>query len=508
MKGSGLPLDRMPGEWCVEYSSVDCPPTPAEAFRSLFAGHPRAFWLDSARTAYGLGRFSYLGSADQAEDGLVRYRAVADEVALVDPDGRARVATGDLFEVLEQLLELNPVDPGMLDVPFLGGYVGYFGYGVKQLTGHAPAPDPCGPDAEWLHVSRFVAYDHEMDRAWAIAIAPGSRGARADAKAWTVACRGRLEQLGSAAPRAGSARLPAPQEPVAPPSLALSSVSRAEYLLHLDQIRGWLHDGLSYEACYTYQLRFPLRIDAHLAHLALRAANPAPYSAFLRTESRTVISCSPEQFLKISASGWAETRPIKGTSARADNPDADRTAAERLALDPKTRSESLMIVDLLRNDLGRLCSAGSVSVPSLMSVESYATVHQLVSTVRGRLRPGVGAIEAVRVLFPGGSMTGAPKIRTVQMLNDLEPVPRGVYSGALGFLSRSGAADLSIVIRTAVVDGTTASVGTGGAITVLSDPEAEYAETLLKAGPLLRVLGASLPTVDRAAEQSNAGRQT
>jgi aminodeoxychorismate synthase component I len=242
-----------------------------------------------------------------------------------------------------------------------------------------------------------------------------------------------------------------------------------------------LEAGETYEVCLTNRVRLPAVPDPFEFFLWQRAHNPAPYAAFLRYGDLAVASSSPERFLTVDADGWAECRPIKGTAPRDPDPAQDQLAAKALAEDEKTRAENLMIVDLIRNDLGRVSEPGTVHVPQLMEVETYRTVHQLVTTVRGRLRSGVSAIDAVRACFPPGSMTGAPKIRTMEILDELEWSARGVYSGVLGYLTVDGRADLSVVIRTAVLTPSETVIGTGGAIVLDSDPVAEYDEMVLKA---------------------------
>jgi len=244
-------------------------------------------------------------------------------------------------------------------------------------------------------------------------------------------------------------------------------------------------------------------IDPWPAYQVLRAQSPAPFAAWLRFADLFVLSTSPERFIRVSGGGVVESRPIKGTRPRGPSAEQDRLLRDELVASEKDRAENLMIVDLVRNDLGSCAQPGSVHVPSIFEVESYAHVHQLVSTVRARLRRDVSAVDCVRAAFPGGSMTGAPKLRTMQIIDDLERGPRGIYSGALGYFSSNGAADLAIVIRTLVVTPDEVSFGVGGAITALSDDAAEFEETIIKASAITSGLGARFS--EAACSRSPAG---
>ena len=255
-----------------------------------------------------------------------------------------------------------------------------------------------------------------------------------------------------------------------------------------------LHAGNSYEVNLTYRLETVSDLDPLAAYLRLRTVNPAPYAGYLQHDvpghRAWLLSSSPERYALVTADRVLETKPIKGTTPRGATPEEDEAARHRLATDPKFRSENLMIVDLLRNDLSMVCEPGTVEVPVLMDVESYPSVHQLVSTVRGRLVDGVSTVQALRALFPAGSMTGAPKLRTMQVIEEVEGSPRGVYAGAFGWLTADGRADLGVVIRSLTTTGDgTYRLGTGGGITVRSDVEEEYAESRWKAERLLAALG-------------------
>lgn len=293
---------------------------------------------------------------------------------------------------------------------------------------------------------------------------------------------------------------PTPSERVTPrAATALPRATTAEptpgwYVDAFAEVQRQLRAGNSYEVNLTYRERQASPTDPVTAYRRLRALNPAPYAGYLQHHGVHLLSSSPERYATVDRTRTLEARPIKGTTSRAADPEDDAEHQARLAHEPKFRAENLMITDLLRNDLAMVCDPGTVEVPELMVVESYPTVHQLVSTVRGRLRDDVSTVVALRALFPAGSMTGAPKRRTMEIIDAVEATPRGVYSGAFGWISADGRADLAVVIRSLVAHEGTGSGGwsytwgTGGGITVRSDVADEYAETRWKADRLRAAL--------------------
>ncbi len=319
-------------------------------------------------------------------------------------------------------------------------WVGYFGYAARPDLPALTGPGGGGgvPDAVWMRVRDPLFVTHE-----------GSPP--------------------------GPGTVPRPEDLAVP----------ADYAGAFAEVQRQLRLGNSYEVNLTYRESVLSELPPAQAYLALRASNPAPYAGYLQHHGVHLLSSSPERFATIGRDRWVETKPIKGTTPRGADPAEDRRRAEELATDPRFLAENLMVVDLLRNDLSVVCDPGTVDVPVLMDVESYATVHQLVSTVRGRLREGVGTVEALRSLFPAGSMTGAPKLRTMQVVAAVEDTPRGVYAGAFGWVGTDGRADLGVVIRSLVATGSGPrwryELGTGGGITVRSEVGPEYAETRWKA---------------------------
>ncbi|HEX2298697.1 MAG TPA: aminodeoxychorismate synthase component I [Pseudonocardiaceae bacterium] len=457
------------------------------AFVALHAMSTRAFWLDSARIEPGLSRFSFLGDADGPEGEMLTFRVGDESVTVTPAEGVPYSEPGNIFDVLGRRLHRTVRGADQLPFDLTGGYVGYFGYELKAACGAAIVHRADTPDAVWLRADRFVVVDHLELRSYVVAVV--SPDAADAALRWIERTTATLCALPH----------PASDQPV-PPSLSAHrpveglDISRwlvrprEQYLADIAEAQRRLRAGESYEICLTNTLRLPAPEDDLEFYRRLRRLNPAPYSALLRFGELTVCCSSPERFLHIGEDRTVESKPIKGTTGRSTDPELDEQLRRSLQDDRKTRAENLMIVDLLRNDLGRVSEVGSVTVPTFMATESYATVHQLVSTIRATLRADVTALDCVRACFPGGSMTGAPKLRTMEIIDSLEGEARGVYSGTIGYFGFTGTADLNIVIRTAVRWREELAVGAGGAIVLDSVPVAEYDEMLLKAEAPLRAL--------------------
>jgi para-aminobenzoate synthetase len=455
----------------------------ADLFTRLFADEETAFWLDSSLCSDGLARFSICGGASSSESETVRFFAHERKLE-VRQGGKISVTHEDLFSYLNREIARRAIEPS-IDLPFSFncGYVGYFGYELKAAIGYKTKHRSNHPDCALLAVDRCVVIDHQENDVYLLYV--GHEADERNAASWFDSITPQLHA------RPSQTQPPCINEPV---NFA-ECQSQERYLENIAACLQYLKDGESYEICLTNRIKATTHVNPFEYYKVLRVVNPAPYSAYLKFPEVEVACSSMERFLKISSNGIVETKPIKGTVRRGANATEDERLREWLAHDTKSHSENLMIVDLLRNDLGRVCRLGSVSVPKLMSVESYATVHQLVSTVTGHLRGDQTAVDCLRAAFPGGSMTGAPKVRTMEIIDELEDEARGIYSGSIGYLALNGSADLNIVIRTAVFADESVTIGVGGAIVALSDPIAEWEEIILKAKALRHAFEQFSPAV-------------
>lgn len=450
-------------------------------------GAPYPWLLDSARCDGRLGRYSFAGSDPYLVLRVRGRRSALDCRRGVRPDlpeGRS-VVEGDPFELVRGLLPRLAPSAGP-ELPFVGGAVGYLGYELAATLERLAFrnADPLElPDAVLLFVDRLVALDVARGRARALALGFGADEAEARSRA-AEAARELAERVGSqlrAAPRrAAPLAAHAAREPVAPVPVRSAWDERA-YVHAVARVKERIAAGDLYQACLTHQLEAPAPGDPWALYRRLRRVSPAPFAAYLELPEVAVLSSSPERFLRLAPDGAVESRPIKGTRPRGKTPEDDAALRRELAHSPKDRAENVMIVDLVRNDLGRVCETGSVHVPELARIETYATVFQLVSTVRGRLRPGCDVVDLLHAAFPPGSMTGAPKIAAMRLLEQLETRRRGIYSGAIGYLDARGGADLSVVIRTLLVRDGRALLDVGGGIVADSDGLAEWQEAMDKA---------------------------
>jgi para-aminobenzoate synthetase len=441
------------------------------AFVHLYGDSADAFWLDSSKVDER-ARFSFMGARGGPLGATISYDVGSGEVS-VERGGETEVLRESIFDYLSREMRRMRYLSDDLPFDFNCGFVGYFGYELKADCEGSRAHRSSMPDAAFVFADRLIAFDHLEQCTYVLCVTEPD-GAE-EAERWIAETSLRLASL----------------PPVTDPEWAETSTegepvefrlsrSHLQYLDDIATCKQRLIEGETYEICLTNRITVEGALDPLPLYRTLRRVNPAPFSAFLRFGETAVLSSSPERFLSVGRDRWVEAKPIKGTCPRGETPAEDVRLAEELRTGEKNRAENLMITDLLRNDLGVVCDVGTVHVPYLMHVETYETVHQLVSTVRGLLREELEPPDGIRACFPGGSMTGAPKKRTMEIIDELEGEARGVYSGAIGYLGLSGGCDLNIVIRTIVMDGKATTLGVGGAIIMQSDAEDEYQETLLK----------------------------
>lgn len=428
---------------------------PSDLF-DAYAAQPHCVWLDSAVTDNA--RYSIL-----AADPFQVIRTTGPQAQIVTGNSVITRA-GNPFDILQtELARFRHDTPDGQPFP-VGAAIGYFGYDLKNQVERlpSPAPDDLGLPESWFgFYDHMLVFDHRAQRVFEI--------------------------TGLVTDRDRIASVPTISAPASVTRALRSNMSRADYCRAVERVRAYIAGGDVYQVNLAQRFEGTVEAAAPDLYRALRHVNPAPYGAYLDIGAAQVLSSSPECFLRLTGR-HAVTRPIKGTRRRSGDPDRDRQLGDELLRSPKDNAELVMITDLERNDLGRVCAFGSVRVSDLVRVESYATVLHLVSTVEGQLRPGVSHVHAVRACFPGGSITGAPKIRAMEIIDELEPHARGVYCGAIGFLGFNEVSHLNIAIRTLVYRRGDVTFHAGGGIVIDSDPAAEYDETMAKAQGIIHAI--------------------
>ncbi|WP_437541527.1 aminodeoxychorismate synthase component I [Sorangium sp. So ce367] len=468
---------------------------PERAFAGLFAAAPYAFWLDSSATGRD-GRFSFMGSATEALESrgaaVTRWSAGGPGDALT-----STTSEGSPFVALRRELASISLDPSGLPFHFTGGLVGYLGYELKEHLGFGASAHPrrALPDSAMMIARRILAFDHVERTVYACAI-DADEPAPPPSAPWLDEIAARLQGL----PSLSEPLLPPVPEGFADRIAHAPRLSRREHLDAIEAILREIREGETYEVCLTNEFHVRTSLDPFALYRVLRRTNPAQFSAFLRLPEGAVLSSSPERFLAVDRERRVRSEPIKGTRPKGATEEETLALRRDLAASDKDRSELLMITDLVRNDLSRVCAMGSIDVEALQRITEHATLLQLSSVVTGALREGKGALDALEACFPGGSITGAPKHRTISIIDALERRARGVYTGSIGYLAYEGPMDMNIAIRTLVADGRGLSFGSGGAVVAESSAEAEYEEVLVKSFPLLR----AIYLAERAADAGRA----
>ncbi|CAN6173466.1 unnamed protein product [Urochloa humidicola] len=510
--GACMLAKRAIGKKCLRlrWKKVDnflCSAVGSEDIFAVLFGHQSGedtFWLDSSSVDKNRARFSFMGGKGGSLWKQMTFHLSGQRAncggTLVTRDAYGSTTNNFIKEgFLEflnkeiQSIQYNEKDYEGLPFDFHGGFVGYLGYGLKvECDASSNKAKSITPDACFFFADNTVVVDHSNGAVYILSLHEElSSSNNGDGKcrnsthnSWLVETEKKLLRL----------RAMPPGLLINGKAYAISSnvnkqtflveKSKDQYITDVQSCLDYIRDGESYELCFTTQMKRRVDyINALQLYLKLRKQNPAPYAAWLNFSSENLSICcsSPERFLRLDRDKILEAKPIKGTIARGRTSEEDECLRLQLKYSEKDQAENLMIVDLLRNDLGKVCEPGSVHVPRLMDVESYKAVHTMVSTVRGTKKSNLSPVDCVKAAFPGGSMTGAPKVRSMEILDSLESSPRGIYSGSIGFFSYNHTFDLNIVIRTVILHNGEATVGAGGAIVAMSDPEAEYNEMMLKA---------------------------
>jgi para-aminobenzoate synthetase component 1 len=461
-------------------AEIDKGLSPLVAFDTLRNGR-FSFFLDSGMDPHKLGRYSFLGS-----DPFLVLRCRGSETVVIEGAKESRLS-GNPFDILGSLLARYHLDCSQSPVPFCGGAVGYLSYDLCHFIEQLPVKavdDLELPECYFGFYDAILAFDNLEGRAYIVStgfpeLDESDRLRRAESRLKET--KGRLSEL-----KSGTEEAHVTPVPGAAPELK-GGFTRQGYEEAVERARQYIIAGDIFEVNLSQRFETELSITPYELYCRLRRINPAPFASYLDFDGVTVVGSSPERFLRLRGD-WVETRPIKGTRPRGKTPEEDQAQANALLHSVKDRAENMMIVDLERNDLGRVCRFGTVKVSELAILEVYPTVFHLTSTVEGRLREGKDCIDLLRATFPGGSITGAPKVRSMEIIDELEPTRRSIYTGSIGYIGFNGDMDLNIVIRTFIIKGNRAYFQAGGAVVYDSNPAEEYQETLDKVRALINAL--------------------
>ncbi|MBC8512666.1 MAG: aminodeoxychorismate synthase component I [Dehalococcoidia bacterium] len=459
----------------------DTPLAAHEAFEPLH-GYRYSFFLDSGMDPQRLGRYSFIGS-----DPFLVMTSRGNQVTLMRQDEQ-QIERGNPFDVLGRLLETYRLDSFPAPIPFWGGAVGYLSYDLCHFVERLPSTaidDLQLPESYFAFYDTILAFDNLEGKAYIVSTGFPELGQTRRlnrAKARLEQIKGWLSSSSPSIPEADYRSAEGKAKAV-----LKSNFTPEGYMKAVDRVREYIAAGDVFQVNISQRFETDLTVPPYELYRRLRQINPAPFASYLNFDEVTIVGTSPERFLRVDGD-WVETRPIKGTRPRGKDSVDDAMLAEELTQSSKDRAENVMIVDLERNDLGRVCQYGTVRVTELAILETFPTVFHLTSTVVGRLRPNTNRIDLLKATFPGGSITGAPKVRAMEIIDELEPTRRSVYTGAIGYLSFGNNLDLNIVIRTFLIKDGKAYFQVGGAIIYDSNAEAEYVETLDKAKALIQAL--------------------
>ena len=466
-------------EFVVRVRKLAFYPEPQITYKTLFGHCKEAIWLDSSMEIEGYSNFSFMGAREGPYSRLIRYDVNIKELIVEGAGNKKTYKNISIFDYLKDEIKKRRCVSTEVQFNFNCGFVGYLGYELKEeCTSIKGLNTSNQPDAMFLFLDRIVVFDHVKKECYLLCYI--GKGEEDLAEKWFSEIENKLND------KIVEERKLLRDIKTRP--VFYLSRDKEQYTKDIKKCLNYIKDGETYEVCLTNKINADININPFEYYLNLRKLNPAPYSVFMQFDNLCIASSSIERFIYVDREGFVETKPIKGTLRRGRTYEEDNRLKLELERDEKSRAENLMIVDLLRNDLGITCEIGSIHVPNLMNVESYETVHQLVSTIRGKLKKKYTAVDCVRHSFPGGSMTGAPKLRTMEIIDSLETEARGIYAGAIGYFALNGAADFNIVIRTAVIEKGKVSIGVGGAITAMSEIESEFEEILLKGESLIRAM--------------------